>query len=225
MDLYVFRAASTSRAVLAFCEVAGVSVTIKDIDLSRGEQRAPAFGALNPSRLVPVLDDDGFVLTQASAILRYLASKARSPLYPEEARVRARVDEMLAWFEADFAKDYSFQFVYPQILPHHARPSEESTRRTVEWGRDKSRAWLAILDEHFLGSGKQWLVGERLTLADLFGASILSLGEVIGCTFDEFPNVRRWYLNVTAQPSWVKINDPFKGFVLSFENRSFVGLS
>src|SRR5262245_47828543 len=74
LDLYAFRVATTSRAALPFCEAAGVQVTVNDVDLSRREHHAPAFTALNPSRLVPVLDDDGFVLTQASAILQYLAN-------------------------------------------------------------------------------------------------------------------------------------------------------
>jgi glutathione S-transferase len=225
MDLYVFRPSSSSRAVLAFCEAAGVRITIKDVDISRGEHHRPAFSTLNPSRLVPVLDDDGFVLTQSSAIVRYLATKAQSPLYPEDARVRARVDELLAWFEADFAKDYIYQFVYPQILAQHARGSDEATRRTVEWGRDKSRAWLSVLDGHFLAGGKRWLVGDGLTLADLFGASIISLGELVGCVFEGFPNVRRWYDNVTNQPSWLRINDPFKGYAASIGQRQFVRLT
>src|SRR4051812_17055316 len=124
MDLYVFRAATTSRAVLAFCDAANIDVTVKDVDLMKGEQHQPPFATLNPNGLVPVLVDDGFVLTEASAILRYLANKTRSPLYPDDLRARARVDELLAWFEANFYKDFGFQYVYPSVMPHHARGSD-----------------------------------------------------------------------------------------------------
>ena len=83
MDLYVNQAATTSRAVLAFCDAASIAVEVKDVDIMRGEQHQPAFAALNPNRLVPLLVDDDFVLTEAPAILRYLASKAESPLYSD----------------------------------------------------------------------------------------------------------------------------------------------
>jgi len=212
MDLYVYQAATTSRAVLAFCDAANIDVTLKDVDLMKGEHRQPPFTTLNPNGLVPVLVDDGFVLTEASAILRYLANKTRSPLYPDDLRARARVDELVAWFEANFYKDFGFSYVYPKLMPHHARGSDEATKRTVEWGYEKSKSWLSVLDRHFLSRGR-WLVGDELTIADFFGASIVSLGELVAFDLDAYPNVRRWYEAVTKHPSWVRINAPFVAFV------------
>lgn len=225
MDLYVFRPATTSRAVMAFCDLEGVDVTVKDVDLMRGEHHAPPFAELNPNRMVPVLVDGDFVLTEASAILRYLAGKTRSALYPDDLRTRAMIDERIAWFEANFYKDFGFQYVYPQVLPNHARGSEDGTRQTVAWGREKSRAWLAVLDRHFLGDGRTFLVGGALSLADLFGLSIASLGELVGCSFDDYPNVSRWYRAVSALPSWERVNAPFAGFAASLRGREYVGLS
>jgi glutathione S-transferase len=214
MDLHVFRAATTSRAVLAFCDAANLDVTVKDVDIMQGEHHRFPFSTLNPNRMVPVLVDDGFVLTEASAILRYLANKTHSPLYPDDLRVRAHVDELLAWFEANFYRDFGFQYVYPQIMPHHRRGSDEGTTRTVEWGREQSKKWLAILDRHWLARGP-YLTGDALTIADFFGVSILSLGELVKFPLDEYPNVRRWYDAVTKHPSWMKINAAFAGFVSS----------
>jgi glutathione S-transferase len=225
MELYVNYAATTSRAVLAFCEAERVPVTIKNVDIMKGEQQEPTFRELNPNQCVPVLNDDGFVLTEGSAILRYLAHKTESKLYPREPKARARVDELLAWFEANFYKDFGYQFVYPQILPHHMRGSEEGTRRTVEWARDRSRFWLTVLDQHFLAGGKRYLVGDQLSLADYFGASVVSLGELVGCTFEGYPNVRRWYDTIRADASWQKINTAFEGFAASLRGQRFVELS
>jgi glutathione S-transferase len=225
MHIYVNRAATTSRAVLAFCKATGLPVDIRDVDIMQGEHLEPAFVALNPNRLVPVLVDDDFVLTESSAILRYLADKSESPLYPKDLRVRARVDELIAWFEANFYKDFGFQYAYPQFLPHHARGSDEATRRTIEWGRDKSRAWLGVLDRHFLQASTAYLVDDALTIADFFGASILSLGELVGCSFEDYPNIQRWYENVASHPAWIEINGPFKGFATVLAGRKFIGLS
>ena len=57
-----------------------------------GEHMKPAYAAINPNRLVPVLEDGDFRLTESSAILKYLADKIDSPAYPkdlQEARARS----------------------------------------------------------------------------------------------------------------------------------------
>lgn len=82
MDLYVFLAGTTSRAVLALCEKEQLDVTVKNVDITKGEQHQAPFCTLNPNRMVPLLVDDDVVLSEAAAILRYLAAKADSEMYP-----------------------------------------------------------------------------------------------------------------------------------------------
>lgn len=225
MKLYANPAATTSRAVLAFCEHESLDVDIVIVDLMNGEHHAPEFVALNPNRLIPVLDDDGFVLTEASAILRYLAEKTESDLYPSSLRDRARVNELIAWFEANFYKDFGFQFVYPQLFPHHSRGTDEANRATIEFGRVQARARLAVLDGHYLAGGRTHLCCDRLTIADFFGASILSLGDLVHCSLDDFPNVLAWYENISRLDAWHRVNGTFRGFAQSLGGESFVGLS
>jgi glutathione S-transferase len=225
MKLYVNYAATTSRAVLAFCEAEGVDPEIESLDLMQGQHLRPPFSDINPNRLVPVLDDDGFILTEASAILRYLAAKTGSPLYPSEPKSRARVDELTAWFEANFYKDFGFQFVYPQLFPHHSRGSEAVDRAIVEWGRRKACDWLTVLNDHYLAREGDYLVGDRLTIADLLGASIISLSELVHCPLENYPNVRRWYEHIRGSEPWTRINTTFQGFAESLGEREFVGLS
>jgi hypothetical protein len=51
--------------------------------------------------------------------------------------------------------------------------------RTVEWGRDKSRHWLGILENNLLGPESRSLGGERPSLADYIGAEMLKLGNLV----------------------------------------------
>jgi len=60
---------------------------------------------INPNGLVSVLKDGYFRLTESSAILKYIAGKNGSPAYPTELKVRARVNEMMNWFNASFYKN------------------------------------------------------------------------------------------------------------------------
>ena len=228
LKLYVNEVATTSRAVLALVEATGLEVERISVDLQSGEHYGPEFSALNPNRMVPVLVDGDFVLTESSAILRYLAAKVESPLYPSGLEARARVDEMIAWFESNFYKDFGFQFVYPQLFPHHARGSSEADQATVAFGRARSLERLSVLDDYFLADGRPFLTGDALTIADFHGLSILSLGELVGASLDAYPRVKAWYDRVRSLDAWREINAGFDAFVSHMSSapseRAFVGL-
>jgi glutathione S-transferase len=189
----------------------------------KGEHHQPPLAELNPNRLVPVLVDGDFVLTESSAIVRYLARMHGSGLYPTDARSAARVDELMAWFESNFYKDFGYQYVYPQLMPHHQRPGD-ANGATVEWGRTQSRRWLQVLDSHLLRHCNPFLLGAAPSVADFLGASILSLGELVGCRFDAYPQVRRWYGAIQELESWRGVNTDFSGFATSLRGHAFVAL-
>lgn len=223
MDLYADPVATTSRAVLALCEQAQLPVVLHTVSLMKGEHQTPPLCELNPNRMVPVLVDGEFVLTEASAILRYLARGADC-LYPHALREQAHVDELMAWFESNFYRDFGHQYVYPQRLPHHRRATEEATAATIAWGGSRSCRWLEVLDRHFLGHGGPYLLGHGLTIADFFGMSILSLGDLVQCRFRRYPNVRRWRESVEALPSWQRVNEAYNGFASALQGAAFVAL-
>lgn len=223
MDLYADPVGTTSRAVLALCRHDNIAIRLHSISLMKGEHHHPPLSKLNPNRLVPVLVDGDFVLTESSAILRYLARVHDSTMYPTEPRRAARVDELMAWFESNFYKDFGYQYIYPQLMPHHRRPGE-ANGATVEWGRVQSRRWLQVLDAHLLRECAPFLLGSSPSVADFHGASILSLGELVGCSFERYQNVRSWYLAVTELESWQRVNAEFSNLARSLHGQGFVGL-
>jgi glutathione S-transferase len=224
MDLYIDPTATTSRAVLALCIELDLAIAIRPVSLMKGEHHQPPLSTLNPNRLVPVLDDRGFVLTESSAILRYLARRAGSPLYPADLQAAARVDERIAWFESNFYRDFGFQYIYPQLMPHHGRGSDEATRATIEWGRSASLRWLQVLDAHFLAGEDPWLAGKQPTIADFHGASILSLAELVGADLTAFGRVRAWLDRMETLASWRRACEDFRGFAQSLRGHPWVGL-
>ncbi|HQR48662.1 MAG TPA: glutathione S-transferase family protein [Steroidobacteraceae bacterium] len=225
MRLYYHPVSTACRPVMLLAAEDGIDLEYKLVDLFKGEQLQPEFAAINPSRLVPALDDDGFILTEGSAILKYLADKAGSTAYPKELRQRARVNELMDWFNTGLYRDLGYGLVYPQTLPHHKRPDARVQAGVLEWGREKSRHWLGILDQHLLGPKGAWLAGNAVSLADYFGAAIVTLGEVIRLDYGAWPNVTRWLCNVKARPAWSKVNEAFYAhFVAPFKDAQFVGL-
>ena len=113
MKLYMHPVSNASRPVLLFIAEQKIPVETQVVDLMKGEHYSDWYTAINPSRQVPTLDDDGFILTECSAILKYLASKIDSPTYPtKDLKKRAKVDEMMDWFNTGF----SIPFLDPLVL-------------------------------------------------------------------------------------------------------------
>ena len=222
MKLYYHPVSTVSRPVVLFALDHGIALDYQLVDLATGEHLQPAYESINPSRLVPVLEDGDFRLTESSAILKYLADLVDSPAYPKDLRRRARVNEMMDWLNTGFYRDFGYGLVYPQIFPHHKRRSDEAQAGAIEWGKEKAKFWLGALDRHLLGDDRKFLCDNELTIADYLGAGILSIGEVTHCEFAQYPKVARWYAAMKARPNWAKANETFYGMVSAYKEASFV---
>lgn len=223
MKLYCHPASSTSRPVMLFIAESGMPVEQQVVDLFTGEQYQPPFIAINASHQVPVLEDGAFRLTESSAILKYLADKIDSPLYPHNLQQRARVNERMDWLNTQLSRDYCYGFVYPQIFPGHKRPSDEAQSATLEWGRERALGWLKVLDQSILGSNP-YLCGEAMTIADFLGASFVALGELTGSDLSAFPNVTRWLGRMKALPHWAAVNAAIDGYGASLKGKPMTRL-
>jgi glutathione S-transferase len=222
MKLYYFPVSNTARPVRLF--IAENNLPCEDVilDFMKGEHLAPEYLKLNPNGLVPTLVDDDFVLTESSTILKYLADKFNLPAYPKDLKKRARVNEMMDWFNTGFYRDYGYNVVYPQIYPHHKRPSDEIQKGTIEWGKGLTQKWLTTLNDVWLGKGNKYLTGDEVTIADYFGAALLTSGHVIRNEFKSYPNVDAWLKRMQALPNWKKIDEAVDGFREYVKDQSFV---
>jgi len=113
MKLHYHPVSTTSRTVVWFAQEQGIALDLQVIDLFTGEHCGERFAAINPNCLVPVLEDGDFRLTESSAILKYLADRAYSPAYPTELKARARVNEVMDWFNANLYRDLGYGVLYP----------------------------------------------------------------------------------------------------------------
>jgi glutathione S-transferase len=165
--------------------------------------------------------DGDFKLTESVAIIRYLAAKVESAAYPKDAQTRARIDEAIDWFNVNFYRDWGYGLVYPQIFPHHKRPTDALQAGTLAWAVERSRIWLAILNDHMLGPDRAYLCGDRLTLADYVGCAILTIGELLHCDLSPNANIERWLSNKKAGPNYAKVYEVFNGFVASTKGGAF----
>ena len=121
------------------------------VDLMKGEHMGPDYGAIIRRRQVPLLEEGDWRLPESSAILKYLASRFDCPEYPKDLKQRAKVDAAMDWINTMLYRDFGYGLLYPQIFPHHKRPTDEQHKGTIAWGKEKCKTAFAILDRDILG--------------------------------------------------------------------------
>jgi glutathione S-transferase len=179
------------------------SVELVTIDLKSGQQREPAFLRMNPNGRVPVLEDDGFFLTESHAIMQYLADQTPGQtLYPTETRARADVNRWLFW------NAYHFQpamrvltwenFVKPMIGRGEADPVE------VKRGELLIEDVARVLDGHL--RGREWIAGGSITLADLALATPLMAMVPAKLPILQHENIQAWFARVRELDVWKRTN-------------------
>ncbi|WP_199730830.1 glutathione S-transferase family protein [Luteimonas sp. 100069] len=224
MKIYMHPISTTSRPVRLFAAEIQLTMEEEVVDILAGAQHQEPFVSINPNRLIPMLEDGDLRLTESVSILRYLAEKSGSPAYPSDPEERARVNEMLDWLNSNFYRDFGYGLVYPQVVPYHRRQTEQAQAATLAWAKDKSEVWLRRLEDHWLAHGKPHLCASGLTIADYFGACVVTLGEVIGCEYTSYPRVQRWLEHMKALPNWESVNEAFDSLKNEYSTHEFVSI-
>ncbi|MCG2606922.1 MAG: glutathione S-transferase N-terminal domain-containing protein, partial [Achromobacter sp.] len=136
------------RKVLWTCVELDLPFTREDWGAGFRPTADAAFLALNPNAMVPVLRDGDFVLWESNSIIRYLANQyggdAVNPLYPANARLRARVDQWMDWQATDLNRSWSYAFL--------ALARQSPAHRDAAAIEASSRDWA-----HFMGILEQRL--------------------------------------------------------------------
>jgi glutathione S-transferase len=158
-----------------------------------GVNDTPRYLAMNPNGLVPVIEDDGFVLYESNAIVRYLAGRDSPDLWPADLKARADADRWMEWQSTVFTP--AMWAAFWQLI---RTAPEQRDRAAVEASRAKSEKCAGILDAHL--AARRFLTGERFTAADI----------VVGCAAHRWlhlplaresrPHLERWYAELKSRP-------------------------
>jgi glutathione S-transferase len=225
MKLYMHPFSTTCRAVRLMCAEHGVAIEEELVDLMTGAQHQEPFASLNPSRQVPFLTDGDWGISESSAIMKYIAEVNNLPCYPKDLKKRAKVNEAMDWLNTGLYRDFGYNLIYPQLFPHHKRPSDEAQAATLAWGQTGAKRWLQVLNDYWIGPQNKFMTGNEVTIADYFGAAIITVGDMIGCDFSAYPNVERWLSNMRALPHWKDVNAMMEGAAAGNKGKEFVTLA
>jgi len=190
------------RKVTWTADLIGLSYRHEIWGLPHRDPREAEFLKLNPNAQVPVILDDGFVLWESSVIMRYLADKHRSGLWPVDAKERAVVDQWLTWQATEVA------FAWPYAMQALLRKNPAYTDQArIE---DSIARWSAAMHifEARLRETQGYVANDRMSLADI--ALALATHRWFATPFEhpELPAVRAHYELMRATPEGAKYLSP-----------------
>ncbi|MFB3102038.1 MAG: glutathione S-transferase family protein [Alphaproteobacteria bacterium] len=152
--------------------------------------------AMNPNRVVPTIDDDGFILWESNACLRYLAAKhGAGTLWPEDLQVRANADRWMDWCTTTLW--VALRPVFRGLI----RTSPENRDMEAITAAAKSTGEiLAILDDWL--ADRDFVCGDAFTMGDIPVGFVLYRWYALDVERPERPNVRAWYERLTERPGY-----------------------
>jgi len=168
LRIYGYSASINVRKVLWACAELDLEYEREDWGGGFRPPSDPAFLALNPVGMVPVIDDDGAIIWESNAIIRYLAtSRGRDDLLPVNPAERARVEMWMDWQSSDFNNSWRFAF---QALVRK-NPTYQDNAAIERSLADFTRQ-VGVVDAELAHSGG-YISGPRFSLADIpIGLSI-----------------------------------------------------
>jgi len=172
------------------------------VDLSKGENRRPGYLAINPNGKVPALVDGNLRLWEAAAIACHLARKAGSALWPQDEAGQTELVRWLSWELAHFSRAAGGLYFERVIKSRFGLGGPDAGK--VEEATGFFHQLAQVLDGHL--RGREYLLGDRLTLADFFVARMLPYARESEMPLDDYGEVARWHGQLMALPAW---RDPF----------------
>jgi glutathione S-transferase len=191
--LYCFAQSGNAYKAALALELAGADWAPRFVDYFGGETRTPAYREINVMGEVPVLEHRGTRFAQSGVILDYIAEKF-GRFGPKDGAERREIMRWLLWDNHKLTS-YTATLRFMRSLAKDPDPAV-----VAEFRRRAEAAW-AVLNAHL--AGRDHVVGDRLTIADLSLCGYLFWPEEIGVDWNAYLNIRDWLVRIRDEPRWV----------------------
>jgi glutathione S-transferase len=193
MKLYHFPLSGHAHRAQLFLGLLGVDHALETVDLASGAHKSPAFLALNPFGQVPVLEDDGEVISDSNAILVYLAKKyRRTDWLPEDPAGAAKVQRWLSVAAGQIAFGpcaarlvtvFGASFNHAEVIA-------------------RSHAILGLIDRTL--AGQSWITAGKIpTIADVALYSYIARAPEGDVDLAPYTHIKPWLARIEALPGFV----------------------
>jgi glutathione S-transferase/GST-like protein len=192
IDLYTAATPNGHKVSIALEELA-LPYTLKVLDLSAGEQRTPAFLAINPNGRIPAIIDreaDDFAVFESGACLIYLAEKT-DRLLPTDAKGRSRVLQWLMFQMGGIGPMMGQANVFFRYFP-------EKIPAAIDRYQGECRRLFRVLDGHL--QHHEFLAGDY-SIADIANWAWVRTHRWSGVEIDDLPHLKRWRDAIRQRPA------------------------
>ncbi|GAA6181049.1 MULTISPECIES: glutathione S-transferase family protein [unclassified Shimia] len=195
IKLYCFGESGHSYKAALALELSGLDWDAVKVDFFAGETRSDEYRHnVNEMGEAPVLVDGEVRLTQSSVIQDYISEKTGKFAGKDSAERR----EILRWQFWDNHKFSSFAGMTRFLI--NFMPEDKQPKEVIAFNQGRLKGAYDILNKHL--EGRDWLVGDSLTNADMTCCSYLFYPEPFGFDRAEWPNIDRWLTNISETPGW-----------------------
>jgi glutathione S-transferase len=168
------------------------------LDFQKGELRSPEYLAKNPNGRIPTIEDDGFVLWESPAILKYLAAKRpERGLAPADAAAQAQIDQWLFWWTADPEAAFSRLIWERRVKPFLGKGGNDPN--IIADAQASFDRFLPVLDRQL--AGKDYVLGS-LSIVDFALAPVLDIIAFVDVDLGPYANITAWLERLRARPYW-----------------------
>jgi glutathione S-transferase len=190
---------SNVKKVTWLCEEIALAYERIDAGMAFGVVNTPEYRKLNPNGLVPTIDDDGFILWESNAIVRYLAAKhAAGTLWPSDPKIRAGADRWMDWCTTTLGSAF-----VPVFMNLVRTAPEKRNLQAIEDGSNKTVEVLARLDSAL--AGRDFIAGDRFSMGDIaFGPVVYLVNNVLPGR-PKLSNYDAWYARISGRPAFRKV--------------------
>ena len=198
LKIYGRDTSSNVQKVLWLCEEIGLPYECAH-DVPPGKAATDDYKRLNPNGVVPAIDEDGFVLWESNAIVRYLAAKyATGTIWPADLRARADADRWMDW-QTTALGPHTTVVLYQTLRAPADKKDPAAFAANAQALREKS----AILDATL--KGKAYVTGDAFTMADIsLGQWVWRYVNLVDSRPAQ-PHLMAWYMRLQGRPAYRKI--------------------
>ena len=192
IKLYRHPLSGNSHRAELFLSLLGLDYHLIDVDLAAAEHKQPAFLKKNPFGQLPVLEDNGAVISESTAILVYLAAKSAPEKWLPSDPVKA----------ADIERWLSISTSRIQQGPAHARlVTVFNAPFNHQEKIDQTHAFLSVLEDTLKQS--QWLVGNEFSLAEIAAYTYIAHAPEGGVSLEQYPAIRDWLTRIESMSGFI----------------------
>jgi glutathione S-transferase len=188
------------KKVLWCVEELGLTYERIDAGMQYGVVNTPEYRKMNPNGLVPTIEDDGFVLWESHAIVRYLGAKyGAGKIWPLDLWQRADAERWMDW---TFTFLNSFRPVFWGLV---RTPPEKRDLAAIEEGRKKSAELLGYLDAAL--AGRNYVAGKSFTIGDIPIGCHVQLWMRLPIERPKHPALDAWFARLLDRAPYRKVVD------------------